>query len=68
MTPAEIINYNQIAGWRGILLSPASFSLKTLAPHQPAFFCRQSLKNSPEIISQPVKRSPWNITKKFEGR
>jgi hypothetical protein len=28
--------YNETAGWRGILLSPASFSFETLAPHQPA--------------------------------
>ncbi|MGB4704521.1 MAG: hypothetical protein WBI18_05535, partial [Candidatus Saccharicenans sp.] len=36
LTLLDSVNYNQIAGWRGILLSPASFSLKTLAPHQPA--------------------------------
>jgi len=36
LTSGKVGEYNQIAGWRGILLSPASFSLKTLAPHQPA--------------------------------
>jgi hypothetical protein len=30
--------YNEDAGWRGILLSPASFAFETLAPHQPVFF------------------------------
>jgi hypothetical protein len=30
--------YNLFAGWRGILLSPASFAFETLAPRQPVFF------------------------------
>jgi len=38
LTASKFIDYNRFAGWRGILLSPASFSFETLAPHQPAFF------------------------------
>jgi len=37
LTRGKIRPYNGIAGWRGILLSPASFSFETLAPRQPAF-------------------------------
>jgi hypothetical protein len=38
LTSEKRLPYNEHAGWRGILLSPASFSFETLAPRQPAFF------------------------------
>jgi len=33
-----LLLYNEDAGWRGILLSPASFAFETLAPRQPVSF------------------------------